>query len=90
MASSVSSERAFSSARITICKRRNWLDGDIVKALQCLKALLQQDITLRFIPSVAVMTHTTFLLFSLSFYLTHVLLHVSHMTDTCSFLTHSC
>jgi hypothetical protein len=53
MASSVSSERAFSSAGITICKRCNRLDGDIVEALQCLKALLHQDITLRYIPSVA-------------------------------------
>jgi hypothetical protein len=53
MASSVSSERAFSSAGITICKRCNRLDSDIVEALQCLKALLSQDITLRFIPSVA-------------------------------------
>jgi len=53
MASSVSSERAFSSAGITICKRRNRLDGDIVEALQCLKALLHQDISLAVIPTVA-------------------------------------
>jgi hypothetical protein len=53
MASSVSSERAFSSAGITICKRRNRLDGDIVEALQCLKSLLHQDLLLRVIPSVA-------------------------------------
>lgn len=53
MASSVSSERAFSSAGITISKRRNRLDGDIVEALQCLKSLLHQDIALRVIPSVA-------------------------------------
>jgi hypothetical protein len=33
MASSVSSKRAFSSAGITICKRRNRLDEDIVEAL---------------------------------------------------------
>jgi hypothetical protein len=53
MVSSVSSERAFSSAGITICKKCNQLNGNIVEALQCLKALLQQDISLRFIPSVA-------------------------------------
>lgn len=39
MASSVSSERAFSSAGITISKRRNRLKGDIVEALQFLKCL---------------------------------------------------
>jgi hypothetical protein len=39
MASSVSSERAFSSAGITLSKRRNRLKGDIVEALQCLKCL---------------------------------------------------
>ena len=50
MASSVSSKRAFSSAGITISKRRNRLDSDIVEALQCLKALLGQDIALKFIP----------------------------------------
>ena len=44
MASSVSSERAFSSAGITICKRRNHLDADIVEALQCLKSLIHQDL----------------------------------------------
>lgn len=53
MASSVSSERAFSAAGITICKRRNRLDGDIVEALQCLKSLLHQDISLNVIPTVA-------------------------------------
>ncbi|KDQ50976.1 hypothetical protein JAAARDRAFT_104503, partial [Jaapia argillacea MUCL 33604] len=37
MATSVSSERAFSSAGITITKRRNRLKGDIVEALQALK-----------------------------------------------------
>ena len=37
MASSVSAERAFSSAGITITKRRNRLKGDIVEALQILK-----------------------------------------------------
>ena len=39
MASSVSSEQAFSSAGITLSKRRNRLKGDIVEALQCLKCL---------------------------------------------------
>ena len=37
MASSVSSECAFSSAGITVSKRRNQLKGDIVEALQCMK-----------------------------------------------------
>ncbi|KIJ35874.1 hypothetical protein M422DRAFT_103474, partial [Sphaerobolus stellatus SS14] len=37
MASSVSSERAFSAAGITITKRRNRLKGDIVEALQVVK-----------------------------------------------------
>ena len=45
MASSVASERAFSSAGITITKRHNCLDGDIVEALQCLKSLNSQDLT---------------------------------------------
>jgi hypothetical protein len=44
MASSVSSERAFSAAGITISKCRNRLKGDIVKALQCLKCLYHQDL----------------------------------------------
>ena len=47
MASSVSSECAFSSAGITICKWRNRLDADIVEALQCLKSLIQQDLMAR-------------------------------------------
>lgn len=38
MATSVSSERAFSSAGITVTKRRNRLKGDIVEALQVLKS----------------------------------------------------
>ena len=53
MASSVSSERAFSSAGITICKRRNRLDGDIVEALQVLKSLIRQDLMAREVISVA-------------------------------------
>ena len=44
MASSVSSERAFSLAGITISKRRNRLDADIVEALQCLKSFIAQDL----------------------------------------------
>jgi len=47
MASSVSSERAFSSAGITISKRRNRLKGDIVEALQCLKLLYRNDLIFR-------------------------------------------
>jgi hypothetical protein len=47
MASSVSSERAFSSAGITICKRRNRLDADIVEALQGLKSFISQDLMAR-------------------------------------------
>ncbi|TFY77436.1 hypothetical protein EWM64_g6574 [Hericium alpestre] len=41
MASSVSSERAFSSAGITITKRRNRLKADVVEALQGLKCALR-------------------------------------------------
>ena len=44
MASSVSSERAFSSAGITISKRRNLLKDDIVEALQILKCFYQNDL----------------------------------------------
>ena len=44
MASSMSSEQAFSVASITISKCRNQLKGDIVKALQCLKCLYHQDL----------------------------------------------
>lgn len=47
MASSVSSERAFSSAGITISKRRNQLKADIVEALQCLKCLIKRNILFR-------------------------------------------
>lgn len=47
MASSVSSERAFSSAGITITKRRNRLKGDIVEALQFLKCLFRKDLIFR-------------------------------------------
>jgi hypothetical protein len=50
MASSVSSERAFSSAGITISKRRNRLKPDIVEALQCLKCLYHNDLIFRDVP----------------------------------------
>ena len=53
MASSVASERAFSSAGITISKRRNRLDADIVEALQCIKSLIQQDLMTRVFPTLA-------------------------------------
>ncbi|EMD37571.1 hypothetical protein CERSUDRAFT_65209 [Gelatoporia subvermispora B] len=46
MATSVSSERAFSSAGITITKRRNRLKGDIVEALQLLKSALRKSLFL--------------------------------------------
>ncbi|KAL1949584.1 hypothetical protein VTO73DRAFT_8465 [Trametes versicolor] len=51
MASSVSSERAFSSAGITISKRRNRLKADIVEALQCMKSMYHHDILFRDLPS---------------------------------------
>ena len=47
MGSSVSSERAFSSAGITISKRRNRLKGDIVEALQFLKCRLRKEVIFR-------------------------------------------
>ena len=53
MASSVSSERAFSSAGITICKRCNQLNSDIIEALQCLKAFIHEDIMVRDFATVA-------------------------------------
>ena len=53
MASSVASERAFSSAGITICKCCNCLKGNIVEALQCLKSLIQQDLMMSAFLSVA-------------------------------------
>ena len=53
MASSVSSERVFSSASITISKRHNCLDADIVKALQCLKCLIQQDLMVHTVSTLA-------------------------------------
>lgn len=47
MASSVSSERTFSAAGITISKRHNRLKEDIVEALQCLKCLYHEDLIFR-------------------------------------------
>ncbi|PPQ81720.1 hypothetical protein CVT26_007782 [Gymnopilus dilepis] len=47
MASSVSSERAFLSAGITISKRRSRLKGDIVEAIECLKCLIHKDLLFR-------------------------------------------
>ena len=47
MGSLVSSERAFSSAGITISKRRNRLKGDVVEALQFIKSLLQRELIYR-------------------------------------------
>ena len=44
MASSVSSEQAFSAAGITISKWRNCLKGDIVEAIEFLKAFCVQDL----------------------------------------------
>ena len=41
MASSVSSERTFSAAGITISKRRSRLKADIVKALECSDAVVR-------------------------------------------------
>jgi hypothetical protein len=48
----VSSERAFSSAGITISKRRNHLKGDIVEALQCLKCMIHKNLIFRFDPTI--------------------------------------
>lgn len=47
MASSVSSERAFSSAGLTITKLHSRLKGDIVEALQGLKAAMRTDMLTR-------------------------------------------
>jgi hypothetical protein len=44
MSSSVSSERAFSAAGITISKRRNSLKPDLMEALQCLKGMFRWDL----------------------------------------------
>jgi 3'-phosphoadenosine 5'-phosphosulfate sulfotransferase len=44
MASSVSSERAFSQGGITVSKLRNRLKGDLVEALQCIKCAIRHDL----------------------------------------------
>lgn len=54
MASSVSSERAFSSAGITVSKHRNRLKGDIVEALQCLKCMIRRNLIFRFDPTISI------------------------------------
>lgn len=43
MASSVSSERAFSSSALTITKHRNHLRGDVVEAIQVSKSIIKND-----------------------------------------------
>jgi len=53
MASSVSSERAFSQGGITISKRRNRLRGDIVEAIQGVKCLIRRDLIFREPPPLA-------------------------------------
>jgi len=53
MASSVSSERAFSSAGITISKRHNRLKGDIVEALECIKCIYHHGLLFQEFPSVS-------------------------------------
>ena len=47
MATSVSSERAFSAGALTITKRRNRLKGDIVEAIQVLHMLYNCDLMFR-------------------------------------------
>ncbi|KZT24067.1 hypothetical protein NEOLEDRAFT_1028302, partial [Neolentinus lepideus HHB14362 ss-1] len=51
MGSSVSSERAFSHAGITISKRRNRLKADIVEAIQGMKCSLRHDLLFRVLPT---------------------------------------
>jgi hypothetical protein len=51
MASSVSSEQAFSSAGITISKRHSCLKGDIVEALQALKYAIHCNLLFCNLPS---------------------------------------
>jgi hypothetical protein len=54
MSSSVSSEQVFSSAGITISKRRNRLKGDIVEALQCLKCMIYRNLIFWQNPAISV------------------------------------
>ena len=58
MASSVSSERAFSQGGLTITKRRSRLKGDIVEALQCIKCGIRQDLLFRDAPPSSAMETT--------------------------------
>lgn len=51
MASSVLSKQAVSSTGITISKHWNWLNSDIIEALQCLKSL-PQNFSSQVIPNV--------------------------------------
>src|SRR4029077_292283 len=51
IASSVSSEHAFSAAGITISKRHNQLGADVIEALQFLKCWFQHDLIFREAPS---------------------------------------
>ena len=53
MASSVSSECAFSSAGITLSKRRNRLQGDVVEALQFLKCAFNANLIFRKVSTLA-------------------------------------
>ena len=55
MASSVSSEQAFSQGGITISKHRNRLKGDIVEALQCVKCTIRHDLLFREVAPSSVM-----------------------------------
>jgi hypothetical protein len=50
MATSVSSERAFSAAALTITKCHNHLKGDIVEAIQVLRMMYQRDLIFREAP----------------------------------------
>lgn len=56
MATSVSSERAFSSSAIMISKRCSCLTGDVVEALQCLKCFIQRDLLFRELQDPSVMS----------------------------------
>lgn len=55
MGSSVSSERAFSAAGITISKCRNRLKPDIVEALEFLKCMYVKDLIYRDPPPTSVL-----------------------------------
>ncbi len=59
MASSVSSERTFSSTGITISKHCNRLKGDVVEALQCLKCMIHNNLIFRFDPTMPIIDEIT-------------------------------